>query len=76
MQGIEPRWATKDLYNAIDEGNYPSWTMHIQTITDEQAANFPWNPFDLTKVWPHADFPLQRVGRFELNRTPRTTLPR
>lgn len=70
MQGIEPRWATKDLYNAIDQGNYPSWTMHIQTMTDEQAANFRWNPFDLTKVWPHAEFPLQRVGKFELNRNP------
>ncbi|WP_346292234.1 catalase [Sphaerothrix gracilis] len=70
MQGIEPRWATKDLYNAIDQGNYPSWTMHIQTMTDEQAANFPWNPFDLTKIWPHDDFPLQRVGKLELNRNP------
>ncbi len=70
MQGIEPRWATKDLYQAIDQGNYPSWTMYIQTMTDEQAATFPWNPFDLTKIWPHADYPLQRVGRFELNRNP------
>jgi len=70
MQGIEPRWATKDLYNAIDNGDYPSWTMHIQTMTDEQAQNFQWDPFDLTKIWPHADFPLRRVGKFELNRNP------
>lgn len=70
MQGVEPRWAAKDLYNAIEEGNYPSWTMKIQVMTDEQAENFKWNPFDLTKVWPHADFPLQRVGKFELNRNP------
>ena len=70
MQGVEPRWAAKDLYNAIKEGNYPSWTMHIQTMTDEQAQNFDWNPFDLTKVWPHGDFPLQKVGKFELNRNP------
>ena len=70
IQGIEPRWATKDLFNAIDQGNYPSWTMHIQTMTDEQAADFKWDPFDLTKIWPHADFPLQRVGKFELNRNP------
>ena len=70
IQGIEPRWATKDLFKAIDEGNYPSWTMHIQTMTDEQAENFQWNPFDLTKIWPHADYPLQKVGRFELNRNP------
>lgn len=70
MQGIEPRWATKDLYNAIDRGNYPSWTLYIQTMTDEQAKNFRWNPFDLTKVWPHADYPLQKVGKLELNRNP------
>jgi catalase len=44
--------------------------MHIQTMTEAQAANFRWNPFDLTKVWPHAEFPLQRVGKFELNRNP------
>ncbi|MDY7020647.1 MAG: catalase [Cyanobacteriota bacterium] len=70
LQGIEPRWATKDLYMAIDEGNYPSWTMYIQTMTDEQIKEFPWNPFDLTKIWPEEDYPLQRVGRFELNRNP------
>ncbi len=70
MQGIEPRWATKDLYNAIDQGNYPSWTMYIQTMTDEQAQTFPWNPFDLTKIWPHGDYPLQKVGQMELNRNP------
>ena len=70
LQGIEPRWATKDLFKAIDDGNYPAWTMYIQTMTDEQAKNFQWNPFDLTKIWPHADFPLQKVGRFELNRNP------
>ena len=45
LQGIEPSWATKDLYNAIDEGNYPSWTMHIQTMTDEQSQNFQWKSF-------------------------------
>lgn len=70
LQGIEPRWATKDMFKAIDEGNYPSWTMYIQTMTDEQVANFKWNAFDLTKVWPHGDYPLQKVGRFELDRNP------
>jgi catalase len=60
----------RDLFNAIEEGNYPSWTMHIQVMTEEEAADFQWNPFDLTKVWPHADFPLIEVGRFELNRNP------
>ncbi|MEX0601500.1 MAG: catalase, partial [Rhodothermales bacterium] len=60
----------RDLYYAIEEGRYPSWTMHIQVMTDEEARGFPWNPFDLTKVWPHGDFPLIEVGRFELNRNP------
>jgi len=70
IQAVEPRWATKDLYQAIEDGNYPSWTMKIQVMTDEQAQEFPWNPFDLTKIWPHADFPLHEVGKLELNRNP------
>ena len=70
MQGVEPRWATKDLYNAIDEGKYPTWQMKIQVMTDEEAQNFQWNPFDLTKIWPHGDFPLIDVGTLELNRNP------
>jgi catalase len=70
MQGVEPRWATKDLFQAIEEGDYPSWTMYIQTMTDEQAEQFRWNPFDVTKIWPHEEYPLQKVGQFELNRNP------
>jgi len=70
LEGKEPRWATKDLFLAIEDGNYPKWDLHIQTMTDEQAKNFKWNPFDLTKVWPHKDFPLQKVGVMELNRNP------
>ena len=60
----------RDLYSAIERGDYPSWTLKIQIMTDEQAKEFRWNPFDLTKVWPHADFPLMEVGRMELNRNP------
>lgn len=70
MQGVEPRWATKDLFQSIEEENYPSWTLYIQTMTDEQIEQFRWNPFDVTKIWPHEDYPLQQVGRFELNRNP------
>lgn len=70
LAGREPSWNTKQLYHAIEEGNYPSWTLYIQVMTDEQARYFKWDPFDLTKVWPHADFPLIEVGRFELNRNP------
>ena len=60
----------RDLWEAIDEGDFPTWTLHIQLMTDEQARDFRWNPFDLTKVWPHGDFPLIEVGKMELNRNP------
>ena len=59
-----------DLYQAIEDGDYPSWTLKIQVMTDEEAQSVPYNPFDLTKVWPHSDFPLLDVGIMELNRNP------
>lgn len=59
-----------DLYNAIEEGNNPSWVLKIQVMTEEQAESSPYNPFDLTKIWPHADYPLIEVGVMELNRNP------
>ncbi len=59
-----------DLYNAIEEGNDPSWVLKIQVMTEEQAESSPYNPFDLTKVWPHGDYPLIEVGVMELNRNP------
>lgn len=61
----------RDLREAIDAGEYPKWTAYIQVMTDEQANEFRWNPFDLTKVWPHADFPLIEIGVLELNRNPK-----
>jgi len=64
----DPDWAQRDLFNAIENGNYPSWDMFIQVMTFEQAAIFKWNPFDLTKVWPHGDYPLIPVGRITLDR--------
>ena len=60
-----------DLYNAIAEGNYPSYTMYIQVMTFEEAENWKFNPFDLTKVWSHAEFPLIPVGKLVFNRNPR-----
>ncbi len=59
-----------DLYESIEAGDYPLWTMKIQVVPEEEAANFPFNPFDLTKVWPHKDYPLIDVGTLELNRNP------
>jgi len=60
----------RDLVDAIDKGDFPSWTLKVQIMTQEEAEAFRWNPFDLTKVWPHADFPLIEVGRMKLNRNP------
>ena len=70
IEGKEPSWAQKDLFMAIDQGKFPSWTAYIQVMRDEEVKAFKWNPFDLTKVWPHKEFPLQEFGRFELNRNP------
>ena len=58
------------LYNMIDSGNMPRWAFHIQVMTEAQAKQTPFNPFDLTKVWPHKDYPLIEVGYIELNRNP------
>jgi catalase len=60
----------RDLFDAIERGDYPRWRFCIQVMTDEQAQQFRWNPFDLTKVWPHAEYPLIEVGTLELNRNP------
>jgi len=60
----------KDLYESIENGDNPSWTLKIQVMTDEQAQKSPFNPFDLTKVWPHGDYPKIEVGTMELNRNP------
>jgi len=60
----------RDLYNAIENGDYPKWKMYIQVMTEEEANNMPYNPFDLTKVWYKKDFPLIEVGEFVLNRNP------
>ena len=60
----------RDLYEAIERGDFPRWKMFIQVMTEEQADKMPYNPFDLTKVWYKKEFPLIEVGYFELNRNP------
>jgi len=60
----------RDLFNNIENGNFPEWNFYIQVMTEEQAYSSPINPFDLTKVWPHADYPLLPVGKFVLNKNP------
>ncbi len=58
------------LYGAIEEGDYPRWKMMVQVMPEKDAEQTPYNPFDLTKVWPHADYPLIEVGVVELNENP------
>ncbi len=60
----------RDLYESIEKGDFPHWKMQIQIMTEKDATNCPFNPFDLTKVWPHGDYPMIDVGVFELNRNP------
>jgi catalase len=70
MRGIDPDCATRDLHEAIARGDYPSWRLEVQIMTPEQAESYRFDPFDITKVWPHADFPPMDVGRLVLNRNP------
>jgi len=70
LSGSDPDYSIRDLYNAIESGNYPSYTMYIQVMTFKQAETWKFNPFDLTKVWPHSEFPLIKVGKIVLNRNP------
>ena len=60
----------RDLFEAIERGDYPRWLLQVQLMTEEQARTYEVNPFDLTKVWYHGDFPLHDVGILELNRNP------
>lgn len=68
LAGTDPDYLLRDLYNAIANGDYPSWNFYIQVMTPEQAASYKFDPFDVTKVWYHKDYPLIPVGRFVLNR--------
>lgn len=60
----------RDLLESIDKGDFPKWDMKIQVMTEDEAKKCSFNPFDLTKVWPHSDYPLMDVGVLELNKNP------
>lgn len=70
LVGRDRESAQRDLLESIDRGDFPRWTMYIQVMTEAQADACPFNPFDLTKVWSHKDYPLIEVGVLELNRNP------
>ena len=70
IAGSNPDFYQEDLINAIEKGNYPKWTLYIQVMTEAEACEFRWNPFDVTKIWPQTEFPLIEVGELELNQVP------
>jgi catalase len=70
LAGEDPDHATRDLYGSIKAGNPPAWKVHVQIMTPEEARRYRFDPFDITKVWPHADYPLQPFGRMVLDRNP------
>ncbi|WP_327100398.1 catalase [Nocardia vinacea] len=70
LAGTDPDYHTRDLFEAIEHGEHPSWTLFVQIMAFDDAAGYRFNPFDLTKVWPHGDYPLIEVGRLTLDRNP------
>ncbi len=68
--GKDPDHATRDLFDAIARGDYPGWRVCVQIMTEAEALDYHLNPFDLTKVWPHGDFPLVEFGELVLDRNP------
>ena len=70
LKGEDPDHSTRDLFEAIERQEYPKWRLCVQVMTEEQAARHRDNPFDLTKVWKHSEYPLIEVGILELNRNP------
>lgn len=68
--GKDRESSQKDLFETIEEKNYPRWDFQIQVMTQEEAIKAPFNPFDLTKVWPHDEYPMIEVGTLELNENP------
>lgn len=70
LASSDPDYSTRDLFNSIERGEYPSWSVYVQVMEPEDAKTYRFNPFDVTKVWSHKDYPLQPVGKMTLNRNP------
>ena len=71
LAGEDPDYATRDLFEAIERKDFPKWKLYIQVMPEADAESYKVNPFDLTKVWSHKDYPLIEVGVMELNRNPK-----
>lgn len=70
MHKKNPDFAKEDLFNHIESGNVASWTWFVQIIPEAEGESYKWDIYDITKVWPHSDYPLQEVGKLVLNRNP------
>ncbi|WP_326490259.1 catalase KatB [Shewanella sp. AS1] len=70
LKGIDPDSSQRDMVAAIEDGNFPCWSVNVQIMPEADANSYHINPFDLTKVWPHGDYPLIEIGVLELNRMP------
>jgi catalase len=70
MKSVDMDHSQNDLFHAIEKGDFPKWKVQIQIMPEAEAETYHINPFDLTKVWPHADYPMIDVGELELNRNP------
>jgi catalase len=70
LAGDNPDYHTEDLFHAIDKCDFPAWRLHVQIMPFEDAETYRFDPFDVTKVWSHKDYPLIEVGRMVLNRNP------
>src|SRR5690606_31259263 len=70
MAGADADFHRRDLFEAIQRGEFPSWTLYVQVMPYAEAKTYRLNPFDLTKTWPKADYPRIKVGRMILNRNP------
>ena len=70
MAGTDADFHRRDLFEAIARGEHPSWTLSVQVMPYADARTYRFNPFDLTKTWPHEDYPLIKVGTMTLNRNP------
>jgi catalase len=71
LAGADADYHRRDLFNAIERGDTPSWTLYVQIMPFADAETYRINPFDLTKIWPHEDYPLHEVGKLTLDRNPR-----
>jgi catalase len=70
LAGEEPDYHVKDMFNAIEKGDFPTWTMCLQVMDPKEAETYHWNIFDATRIWPHKDYPLIPVGKLTLNKNP------